>query len=173
MSEPKLSQHRQKISPRRLRSDLRRCAAPPSRPRDALGTLWDALGTLSGRPGAPSGRFQDPLGSLWDAPRTLSGRLRSNANRLGHAFGRRQRSTPLLNGLANEFLSLLACHAGAPMRDPSHFYQCFCRCRTICASQAPRTAKPRKNIPFELDNRHLGRPGCLPDGWWEQKNHVR
>ena len=52
------------------------------------------------------------------------------------------------------------------------FLPMFCRCRTICASQASRTAKPRKNIPFEVENRRLGRPGRLPDGWWEQKNHV-
>ena len=52
------------------------------------------------------------------------------------------------------------------------FLLMFCRCRAICASLAPRTAKPRKNIRLELENRRLRRPGRLPDGWWDQKRHV-
>lgn len=110
-----------KISPGFLRTDLRRCGAPPSRPRDTLGTLRDALGMPRGSLRTLRGRSREALGCSRDAPGTPLEQCRSP---WAH-FWTNSMLNALLNGLRNKFLSMLACHAEAPMCDPSHFHQCF------------------------------------------------
>ena len=137
-----------------------RKAKPPSWPRDALGTLRDALGM--------PGRSGEALGCSGDALGTSSEQCRSP---WAHFW-----TKLALNALAERpaeriFVNVGMSRGSSDVRSVP-FLLMFCRCRAICASQAPRTAKPRKNIRLELENQRLRRPGRLPDGWWDQKKHV-
>ena len=156
-SEPTSS----KISPGRLRTDLRRCGAPPSRPWGTLGTLREALGMPRGSLRTLPGRSREVLGRSQNAPGTSVEQCRSP---WAHFW-----TNSTLNALAERpaeriFVNVGMSRGSSDVRSVP-FLPRFCRCRTICAPQAPRTAKPRKNIPFELEHQRLGRPARLPNGW--------
>ena len=122
--------------------------SPASRPRDTLGTVWDTLGmflgplrTLPGRSGEALGRSRDALGISSEQYRSPWARFWTKSAL--NAIAQRPAEPILVN---------VGMSRGSPDVRSIPFLLMFCLCRAICASQAPRTAKPQKNILFELEN---------------------